>query len=234
MTKLTAIMPTFNRVTFLPEAIKSIQDQTFKDWELIVVDDGSIDSTKDLMEFFTREDKRIKYFRRKTNKGIAISRNEAVQKASTNIIVICDSDDIQMPKRFYEINRYFKKNPTVDIMYHKMLVCDETLRIIGKINNDPFKMSEMMEAQSIPQPALAYRKKVWKKIPYNKKLKYGEDWEWLIECGLAKMKFGSIKKVLVKYREHTEVDRIAKSKEVKAYDKKMIKRMRKRWDGKDY
>ena len=228
--RLSVITPTYNRVVFLPDMIKSVQEQTFKDWELIIVDDGSTDSTAELMEYYTKSDPRIKYFRRSKNLGIAISRNEACEKAEGDIIVIADSDDIQMPGRFAAIDKYFKAHKEADIVYHRMFVCTLAMVIVGQIGTDNFDMDEMLEAQTIPQPTLSYKKKVWEKVKYNPKAKYGEDWEWLINCGLEGFKFKSMKKVLVKYREHNEGSRLAKAEFVKKYDEKMIKAMRVRWE----
>ena len=216
-------MPTWNRAHLMAESIESIIKQNFKNWELIVVDDGSTDSTKDLMDYYTKLDKRIKYFKKK-HEGISKTRNFAVSKAKGDILVCTDSDDLNDYRRLRDIHKYFKQHPSVDIVYSGWDICDDGLNI--KVRRRPFNYNPfaLLDAQYIAQPTLAFKKEVAKKIPYNEKLKAGEDWEWLLECTVKKFKFGIVKKPLVSYREHRESISVIKRKEVNAYDKKMIKK----------
>lgn len=87
----SVIIPTFNRATILPRALKSILNQSFLDWELIIQDDGSTDDTPAVVESFT-EDKRIKYFR-EANQGVCAARNLGSEKATGTYITFLDSDD---------------------------------------------------------------------------------------------------------------------------------------------
>ena len=75
MPKISVLCPTYNSVEYLAETIQSIINQTYKDWEAIIVDDGSTDSTDKLMDYFLKKDKRIKYFKNGQNLGIAKTRN---------------------------------------------------------------------------------------------------------------------------------------------------------------
>ena len=84
------IIPTYNRADFLPETIKSVTGQTYADWECIVVDDGSTDHTKDVIEGFN--DKRIKYFW-KNHEERSIARNYGIDRAKGEYICFLDSDD---------------------------------------------------------------------------------------------------------------------------------------------
>ena len=228
--RITAIMPTYNRSTFIIDAIESIRNQTMKDWELIVVDDGSTDSTPDLMEFYTNEDPRIKYIRRKVNKGIAISRNEAIEAATSDKIIITDSDDIQEDSRFKKVLKYWSTHKDVDIVYHRMFICTEDLQIVGQIGDANFTIEDMFKEQAIPHPVVAFKKSVWKLNPYNPKAKYGEDWEFLLKCCLEGFIFGHFRAVLVQYREHREAARLEKAEFVKKYDIAMVKRLKKEYN----
>lgn len=233
--KLSAIVPCFDRAFYLPEALDSILAQSHKDFEVIVYDDGSTDSTPDLMEWYVNKDDRIKYIRSDVNKGIATARNEAIKRATGEVMVMCDSDDVQLPNRFKEINKAFTRDKALDLFWHDIYYADEVMTIKfwqQAPGNEPLVMERLFENQYIPQPGLAYRKRVWEKIPYNSALKYGEDWEFLLKCGIAKMKFGRLKKPLVKYRYHQGSVSVTKKAEVDAYDKKMVARLKKEWDEK--
>ncbi len=92
MPKISVIIPTYNRAGTLPRAIDSILDQTIKDIELIVVDDGSTDSTPEILGDYISEDKRIKILKQK-NQGPATARNNGVVRSSSKYIAFMDSDD---------------------------------------------------------------------------------------------------------------------------------------------
>jgi len=233
--KLSAYIPTYNRVVYLPETINSIINQSYKNWELIIVDDGSTDSTPDLIDFYVKKyPDKIKYFRRKKNMGIAYTRNEAISKCTGDIIVTCDSDDVNMygqfgkgkMERFAEIAKFFEKND-VDIIYSSWLICDAQLTPVvyretpkELLKDGKLDIEKLMEFQVIAQPTLAFKKKVWEKIPYNEKQKCGEDWQWLINIARSNFKWGQIRKPLVKYRQHPNQVSILKKKEVDDYDNK--------------
>ena len=92
----TVIIPTYNRENFLKRTIDSILSQTFKDFELIIVDDGSTDHTKALIDRY--EDDRIVYFY-KENGGQNSATNLGIQNAKGEYIAFCDSDDTWMPEK---------------------------------------------------------------------------------------------------------------------------------------
>lgn len=92
--KVSIIMPAYNCEKFIAEAIRSVQAQTYTNWELIVVDDCSTDQTRTIIEKFAFEDKRIILLKNEKNSGAAASRNKAVESASGRYIAFLDSDDL--------------------------------------------------------------------------------------------------------------------------------------------
>lgn len=105
-------MPSYNCGHFVEETIRSVQDQTYKNWEIIFVDDCSKDDTYALVSKLAEEDARIKLYRNTVNSGAAVSRNKALQMAKGQWIAFLDSDDLWEPTklekqiRFMEDNRY--------------------------------------------------------------------------------------------------------------------------------
>lgn len=93
-------MPTFNKADVLSEAVASIVNQTFADWELLIVDDGSTDATPEILAGFS--DPRIRVFSLSTNVGRSAARNLALRHARGRYVAICDSDDVSAPTRFAE------------------------------------------------------------------------------------------------------------------------------------
>ena len=115
MAKISIIIPTYNRKTTLKKAVESVLNQTDRNWELIVVDDGSTDDTEKLMSSYT--DNRIKYFKRK-NHGIGASRNFGIENATGEYLTFVDSDDY-LDESFVEKMYKKAKEEKLD-----MLVCD--------------------------------------------------------------------------------------------------------------
>jgi len=96
---ISCIIPTFNRASLLKDAIESTINQTFKNWELLIIDDGSEDNTKDIIHEYVNKDNRIKYFTN-TGKGQSSARNVGIKNASGEFIAFLDDDDINLPYRF--------------------------------------------------------------------------------------------------------------------------------------
>ena len=97
--KVSIIIPTFNRGSFLDRTVKSIQSQTIKDWELLVVDDGSTDNTREIVENFIKNDNRIKYFYQKNCGCPSGPRNLGIEKACGEYVAFLDSDDEWLPTK---------------------------------------------------------------------------------------------------------------------------------------
>ena len=94
MPEYSIVMPAYNASKYIAIAIESVLQQTFQDWELVIVDDGSTDNTADIVQEFVQRDKRIRYDRLPQNTGSAfIPRKEAVLKSTADWIVTLDADD---------------------------------------------------------------------------------------------------------------------------------------------
>lgn len=99
MDKLVSIVtPTYNSANFIFETVSSIKKQTYPNWELIMVDDGSSDDTVSLLKKFASEDKRITWERLSQNSGPAIARNTGIEKAKGHYLTFIDADDIWFPE----------------------------------------------------------------------------------------------------------------------------------------
>lgn len=107
---VSIITPTFNNEKFIAETILSVQAQTYQNWELLIVDDCSTDKTAEIISSFQEKDHRIKYFYNATNKGSALSRNIAIQKAKGKWIAFLDSDDMWHPHKLEKQIEFMKKN----------------------------------------------------------------------------------------------------------------------------
>ena len=116
---VSAIMPTYNAMPYLKEAIDSVLAQTFTDWELIIVDDGSTDDTQALLAQY--EDPRIRVFELEENHGRGKARNVALSFACGKYIAPCDADDISLPERFATEVAYLEKHREIHVVCTQMM-----------------------------------------------------------------------------------------------------------------
>ncbi len=135
---ISIVTPTFNRAHLLPRMIESVLHQTFKDWELIIMDDGSTDNTREVITAY--KDKRIKFFDNE-NSGAADKRNRGVEKAEGGYLIFLDSDDEVKPNWLAEFYKKIKDGAQV--------VCcgieryNEEGKLLGK--KLPFKYSSLYQ-----------------------------------------------------------------------------------------
>lgn len=106
--KISVIIPTFNRGWCIQRAIKSVIKQPYKNWELIIVDDGSADNTKKVVKKYLK-DKRIRYHKLSKNKGVNFARNKGLDISSGEYVVLLDSDDEFLPHALKNIASEFDK-----------------------------------------------------------------------------------------------------------------------------
>lgn len=109
--KVSVVMPVFNSELFLTEAIESVLVQSFRDFELVIVNDGSTDSTQKILNGF--EDKRITIINNEINLGLIYSLNRGISESNSEYIIRMDSDDISVSDRFEILVKYMDENPEV-------------------------------------------------------------------------------------------------------------------------
>ncbi|WP_372519746.1 glycosyltransferase [Candidatus Ruminimicrobiellum ovillum] len=111
---ISIMMPTYNNGKYIKQAIESIYAQNYDNIEIIVVDDGSTDNTKEILKQY----KDIKYFYIE-HKGIPFARNVALENSKGEYIAFCDSDDYWLPNKINKQMQYFKDHPNCEIVFTK-------------------------------------------------------------------------------------------------------------------
>ena len=107
---VSIITPTYNCGRFIGETIESVQQQTYTNWEMIIVDDCSTDDTKSVFEKYLQQDKRIKYHCLVQNGGAAVARTKAMELATGQYMAFLDSDDLWMPDKLEKQLEFMQKN----------------------------------------------------------------------------------------------------------------------------
>lgn len=129
---ISVVLPTYNRAPFLSACIESVLQQSFQDWELIVVDDASTDSTIELLNNY--KDPRVKLLRNSDNRGVSFSRNRAIAESQFDWIALIDSDDTWNEKKLFKQWELIKTYPDCRIIH-----CDEEWVRHGKKVNPKIK-----------------------------------------------------------------------------------------------
>ncbi|MDX1634508.1 MAG: glycosyltransferase [Marinobacter sp.] len=129
---ISVVTPTYNRADFLPEAVRSVLDQTFPDFELLIVDDGSTDNTREVLAPFL-EDPRVHY-QYQANQGQSMARNHALSRARGRFICFLDSDNAWLPDKLEKQMAAFEQHPDVDVVYGDIITIDEGGRELSREN----------------------------------------------------------------------------------------------------
>src|SRR5690606_27150909 len=120
---VSVITPTYNRAAFLPQAIERVLGQTFADLELLIVDDGSTDNTRQLVECYA-QDKRVRYFYQE-NQGQSIARNRGLQEARGEFVCFLDSDNAWMLDKLEKSVSVMRVQKDIDVLYGDFVEIDE-------------------------------------------------------------------------------------------------------------
>lgn len=216
MIDISVILPVFNGGKYLFDAIKSILTQSFKNFELIVINDGSTDESYQIAKGFEEADSRVKIISRE-NKGLVKSLNEGINHSVGKYIVRMDADDIALPNRLQILYEYMEKNLDVSVCGSSVLVFGDNIKdYIWRLQADNEEIkSKLLFSTTLVHPSVIIRSSFIKEnnIFYNDKYKNIEDykmWVDISEVGLIH----NIGDVLLKYRYHDQsVTRIADQEE---------------------
>jgi teichuronic acid biosynthesis glycosyltransferase TuaG len=199
--KISVCIPVHNAELWLAESIQSIADQTFKDWEIVCVNDNCSDSSIKIMKHFGKllgdKFKRIEHL---TNQGIGASRNEANAKASGEIICVQDADDISHKDRLQKTWDFFKRHSKVDLTYGTCQYIDMLGRPFHEVKSEPFDFDRIKKENYIQHPTVAYRRDVVLEVPYRKECKVIDDWFLYYDFHKAGKKIMPMQDTLAFYR----------------------------------
>jgi glycosyltransferase involved in cell wall biosynthesis len=205
--KVSVIIPTKNRAYYLSSAIQSVLDQTFGDFEIIVVDGASTDNTGEVIDKF--DDERIRYIREKKDKGASASRNIGIKNSRGRFIAFLDDDDRWMPSKLEKQLYLINKNPDVGLVYTGFWKFNNSGKTMGRARNLPSVRGniypKILRVNYIGgcSTVLVRRECLEKVGLFDENLPAGEDFDLWIR--LAKhYQFDYVKEALVLYRIHSK------------------------------
>ena len=198
---VSVIMPTYNSEQYLEKSINAVLIQTYKDLELIIINDCSSDNTVELVETLAVKDNRIKLINNKVNLGCANSRNIGLQKAKGSYIAFCDSDDIWHNKKI-DIQLDCIEKFGADIVFTDYEMVDAKGESIKYRQVNPkVNLDSLLKENFIIFSTTFYKKNSINDILFKSEW-FHEDYIFLLECLQRNKVFVGINESLVKYRVH--------------------------------
>ena len=216
---VSVIMNVYNSQKYLEAAIKSIISQTYKNFEFIIIDDGSTDDSYKIINKWAKKDTRI-IAKKQKNIGIPRTLNKAIKYAKGKYIARMDSDDISLPKRLQKEVKYLDNHPDISLVSSYIKIIDENDKIIG--NFTPATADKEIKKTSIfscqfNHSASMYRKKDFLEIDgYNPKFRYAQDFELWFRF-MENYNVANIPEYLVLWRKTSEQVSTNKKNEQEKY-----------------
>ena len=206
--KISVLLPAYNSETTIEAALGSIQKQTIDDLQIIVIDDGSTDTTSEILSRMAGDDPRI-LLRSRANKGLIKTLNEAISLAQGEWSARMDADDIAEPERLEKQLRYAEQTgATVLGSYHRCFGDSEALFEPSAEHADIVHKMHCW-TNSFSHPSLLVKTRLLKAFPYSEEAQHAEDFAlWLRLAREAKrdktIVFGNVSEVLLQYRTHAQ------------------------------
>lgn len=229
MPEVSVLMASHNGEKFIRQSLDSIINQTFSDFELIVINDASSDNTLDILKEYADKDSRIRFYSNEKNRGLTVSLNTALKYVSPDSRLICrmDDDDICMPNRLEMQTKYFRQHKEADIVGSNAFIIDDENRIIGE-RTTPANHEEITATLPRYNPmihsSIMIKCNVLKNAGgYNEEFRTSQDYELWFRLAAAGARFANIPENLLKYRETRSAQR-RKSMKYRFNDFKIRKR----------
>ena len=202
---VTVVIPAFNEEKYIKQAIESILAQTYSNWEMLIVDDASTDSTLRIARGF--QDSRIRIVTNSINKGAGAAQNRGFTSARGSLIAILAADDIAYPERLQTQAKYMSEHPNIGVLSTGYAVINELGEKVKDVqfHIDPLQAKwKLLFGNPVAAPTVMFRAKIIVECGmYDESLRYGEDMEyWGRIC--PRWNIAIIPRILTKYRTHRQ------------------------------
>jgi glycosyltransferase involved in cell wall biosynthesis len=198
-------MPAFNTRRFAPAAVDSILEQTFSDFEFIIVDDASSDGVSALFDSYASRDPRIRVLRNASNAGFVRSRNRGIEAATGEFIANMDSDDVAFPERLERQVAFMRAHSDVGVCGADVILIDDQDRELGRRRyplDDAAMRARWFLFNPLAQPLTMMRRAAIETVGlYNPELILADDLDLWFRIG-RHYKLANLGEPLLKYRVH--------------------------------
>ena len=199
---ISILMPTYNVEKFVEEAVRSVLCQTYKNFELIIVDDCSTDKTFEILMRLAKEDNRIKLYRNEVNSKICKTLNKAFQHSGGAYIGRMDGDDVSTPERFEILKQFLDENKNIDLVGSNMITIDEDGNELAQKRYT--RTNPYIQWGNRYQPCIAHiwlaRREVYDALNGYREVPYVEDWDFLLRGENQGFKYANVDAFIYKCR----------------------------------
>ena len=202
---VSVLIPCYNSEKFVEQAVRSIMGQTYKNLEIIAINDCSSDRTGEILQRLASEDSRILYIENKINLKLAKTLNKAIDLARGDFIARMDADDISLKKRIEVQINYLLKHQDIDLVSAYALKIN-MLGELGGFIKVPIMHSEIASIlpmrSTFVHPLVLAKKSFFIDLGFYRDISYGEDYDLWIRGLICNKKYANIPEVLLYYRLH--------------------------------
>ena len=202
---VSVVMPNYNSEKYISEAIQSVLDQNFSNFEFIIIDDCSSDQSCNIIQKYAKKDNRILAKRNEKNLKVSKTLNEWINLSKWKYIAIMHSDDICDKNRLGEQYNFLEKNRNIWVVWSYVRYISWTWEIIYKLKTKPTNPEKIKEDiwkySPIISPTFFLRKNIFSQIWYfNEELSRCEDFDFLVRAVINWIKLSNVDKILLNYR----------------------------------
>ena len=214
---ISVIIPSYNHEKYIKKCIDSVINQTYKDWELIIIDDGSKDNSNEIISQYN--DIRITHIQQE-NAGAHNAINKGLSLAKGNYLTILNSDDEFLPKRFEECIKFFEINKNIDFISTWINIVDEKSKILGVkeawknmlpweikspektfLATNDYSLNTLMTNFVSTTSNMFFKRKIYDEIGGMRNLRFAHDWDFLLRV-CEKYNCFNLEIPLMNYRIH--------------------------------
>ena len=209
---ISVVMSVYNGERYLAEAIDSILAQTFRDFEFIIVDDGSTDRSAKIIDYYAQRDPRVRSLRLAVNHGLASALNQGIAAARGEFIARMDSDDVSLPQRFQSQLDYLRAHPDIGVLGSAVHVVDEELQPSYSAEYAPqhalIAFNILTDLKTFCHPTVMLRRELLVTAgAYDDDYHYSQDiqlWSRLA----SRTRFANLSESLLLYRRHEQASSV--------------------------
>jgi len=219
--KISVLLPVYNAEAFIGESIKSILDQTESDFELLIIDDCSTDSSIEIIRSF--KDSRIIFHKKKRNSGYTESLNWGIDQARGEYIARMDADDVSLPQRFEKQLLFLEQNQHV-------AMCGTDARVEGsnlmfKYPTEPKAIeAHLLLGSSLIHPSIIGKTEIFKLFKYDLAKEPAEDYDLFTRLAARGIQLANLEEPLLIYRVHTnQISKVQNQKQIGSAQQSMLR-----------
>jgi len=204
---VSVIVPCYNGAATIRDTLQSLQQQTLRDWEAIVVNDGATDNSVDIIREFRARDSRIKQIDQ-DNKGLAAARNAGLSASSAEFVNFLDADDFLLPDMLASVVRKLRDDPSLEAAYCGWIYSDAQMQDLSWVvtpRHEGQLFKRLAHGNLFPCHSILARRKTFKNVGlFDRSLMHCHDWDLWLRLARTGGRFGFVAKALVIYRMSEE------------------------------